>query len=204
MRWCVFPSHSLQENLIVFSAETPIAHPDVSFAFEIAFTVLMGIAAVLDARHRRIPNSIVVLIFSLGTLSLMMGIGLRAGAVRVIEGSSVGLLIWLPVWIIGKMGAGDVKFFAACAAWLGPRLALDASLISAFLGGVLALVWVSRRAIEARSAIEAPRQIAAVPAMGMGNPDDREDTEVSRVTLPYGVAMAVGLTLTAWFPHLIR
>jgi prepilin peptidase CpaA len=204
MRWCALPSHSPQENLIVFSAKAPIAHPGVIFAFEIGFTVLMGIAAVLDARHRRIPNSIVVLIFSLGTLSLMMGIGLRAGVVRVIEGSSVGLLIWLPVWIFGKMGAGDVKFFAACAAWIGPRLALDAALISAFLGGVLALVWVSRRALEARGAIEGPRQIATVPIIGIGSPDDREDAEVSRVTLPYGVAMAAGLTLTAWFPHLIR
>ena len=204
MRWCVLPSHSPRETLIVFAAESPIAHPGVAFAFEIAFTVLMGLAAVLDVRQRRIPNWIVVLIFVLGTLTLMMGIGIRAGAIRVIEGTSVGLLIWLPVWTIGKMGAGDVKFFAACAAWLGPRLALEASLVSAFLGGVLALVWVSRRAIEARGAIEAPRQLAGVSALGTGSPDDTEDTEVSRVTLPYGVAMAAGLTLTAWFPHLIH
>jgi prepilin peptidase CpaA len=204
MRWCVPPSHSPQEGLLVFAADTWIVHSSIAFAFGIAFTVLVSIAAVLDVRHRRIPNSVVVLIFSLGTLYLTMGIGLRAGAVRVVEGISVGLLIWLPVWIIGKMGAGDVKFFAASAAWLGPRLALDASLISAFLGGVLALVWVCRSALEARGAIESPRQVAAVPACGTLVPEDREDTEVSRVTLPYGVAMAVGLTLTAWFPHLIR
>jgi prepilin peptidase CpaA len=203
MGWCVLPSHSARVILLVFAAEAPIAHSSIAFAFGIAFTVLMGIAAVLDVRQRRIPNSIVVLILSLGTLYLMMGIGFRAGAIRVIEGSTVGLLIWLPVWIIGKMGAGDVKFFAAGAAWLGPRLALNASLISAFLGGVLALVWVCRRAVEARGAIGAPRQIAAVPALGTGSPDDSTDAAVSRVTLPYGVAMAVGLTLTAWFPHLI-
>ena len=117
MGWCVLPSHSPRVILLVFAAEAPIAHSSIAFAFGIAFTVLMGIAAALDVRHRRIPNSIVVLILSLGTLYLMMGLGFRAGAVRVIEGSTVGLLIWLPVWIIGKMGAGDVKFFAASAAW---------------------------------------------------------------------------------------
>jgi prepilin peptidase CpaA len=204
MRWCVLPSRSPQEILIVFAAETPIAHPGVTFAFAVAFSVLMGIAAISDVRHRRIPNWIVVLILMLGTLCLTMAFGLRAGAVRVIEGSIVGLVIWLPVWILGKMGAGDVKFFAASAAWLGPRLALDASLISAFLGGVLALVWVSRRALEARGAIEAPRQISSVPTLGTARRVDSADAEVSRVTLPYGVAMAVGLALTAWFPHLVR
>jgi prepilin peptidase CpaA len=202
MRWCVLPSHLPQEGLLVFAADTLIAHP--SFAFGIAFTVLLSIAAVLDVRHRRIPNSIVVLIFSLGALYLTMGMGPRAGALRVIEGFTVGLLIWLPVWIMGKMGAGDVKFFAAGAASLGPRLALDASLISAFLGGVLALVWVCWRTVAARGVIEAPRQIASVNAVGTRGPDDSEDAEVNRVSLPYGVAMAVGLSLTTWFPHLIR
>ena len=97
-----------------------------------------------------------------------------------------------------------MKFFAASAAWLGPRLALDASLISAFLGGVLALVWVVRRVVEANGAMEPPRQSVGAPVIRMSSRDENEDAVVSRVSLPYGVAMAVGLTLTAWFPHLLR
>jgi len=204
MGWCVLSSHSLREILIVFAADAPIAHPGIAFAFGIVFTALMSIAAVSDVRRRRITNAIVVLILSLGTLYLIVGLGFRAGVLRLAEGSAVGLLIWLPVWMIGKMGAGDVKFFAASAAWLGPRLALDASLISAFLGGVLALVWVVRRVVEANGAMEPPRQSVGAPVIRMSSRDENEDAVVSRVSLPYGVAMAVGLTLNAWFPHLLR
>ena len=188
----------------MIAAETAIAQPGVSLAFGIAFTVLMGVAAASDIRHRRIPNSIVVLIFSLGALFLTMCIGVRPGAIQLLEGGGTGLLVWLPLWIVGKMGAGDVKFFAASAAWLGPRLALDASLTSALLGGVLALVWMFRRAVEARGEIEVPHQIASCAAVGPRTSDGRQDAEISRITLPYGVAMAAGLTVTAWYPHLIR
>ena len=105
MGWCVLSSHSLREILIVFAADAPIAHPGIAFAFGIVFTALMSIAAVSDVRRRRITNAIVVLILSLGTLYLIVGLGFRAGVLRLAEGSAVGLLIWLPVWMIGKMGA---------------------------------------------------------------------------------------------------
>jgi len=177
----------------MIAAETGFAHSGRDAALLIAFTVLMGIAAASDVRSRRIPNSIVVLIFALGALFLMKGMGVSAGSAQLLEGAGTGLIVWIPMWLIGKLGAGDVKFFAAGAAWLGPHLALNASVTSALLGGALALVFMGRRKVATpdRMEILAPR---VAPAEG----------EVSRETLPYGVAMAAGLTLTAWFPHLIR
>jgi prepilin peptidase CpaA len=188
----------------VFAADTPLGVHAGSWAVGIGFTVLMGVAAVSDVRRRRIPNSLVLLIFSLGALFLTMDLGVRAGAVQVLEGASTGMLIWLPVWMMGKIGAGDVKFFAASASWLGPRLTLDATLSSALAGGVVALVWVFRRAAAVRGELDALEQPSAWTTVKIAGLDESRDSEVSRVTLPYGVAMAAGLTFTAWFSHIFR
>jgi len=92
------------------------------------------------------------------------------------------------------MGAGDVKFFAAAAAWLGPRGTLSAALVTALLGGVLGIGWVLARKL-ARNDAGGANTIAA--------PGERAGERASTVTLPYGVAMALGLGVAAWIP-LIR
>jgi len=102
----------------------------------------------------------------------------------VLEGAATGLVVWLPFWALGMLGAGDVKFFAAAAAWLGPRLALYAALLSALLGAMLALGWLFARAYR-----HEPGSSAAL---------QRVDT------IPYGVAMAAGLAINAWYPHLFH
>ncbi len=45
-------------------------------------------------------------------------------------------------FVMGGVGAGDVKLFAALGAWLGPSLTLQVFLASAILAGVYALVLV--------------------------------------------------------------
>jgi len=109
---------------------------------------------------------------------------LRQAAITVLEGAATGLVVWLPFWVLGMLGAGDVKFFAAAAAWLGPRLALYAALLSALLGAVLALGWLFAR-VNRRE----PDGAAAPKRLD---------------TIPYGVAMAAGLAINAWFPHLFH
>ena len=52
---------------------------------------------------------------------------------------------------LGVLGAGDVKLFAAGAAWLGPAGVWPATTYAALAGGVLALGWVvlgRRRPLE--------------------------------------------------------
>jgi len=157
------------------------------------FTVLVGLAAGWDIKRRRIPNQLVIGIVLLGVMFALVSRGLPRGAWSAFGGIGVGLAVWLPWWWLGMMGAGDVKFFAAAAAWLGPRGALSAALVTALLGGLLAIGWVVARMLV--------RRIAG----GAGTVSGAEifDERRSTVTLPYGVAMALGLGVAAWIP-LIR
>ncbi len=163
------------------------------------FALLVACVCVSDVRARRIPNFLVVLV---GVTGICWSIAIApwlTGGLRALGGLGVGLAIWLPFYAVRLLGAGDVKFFAAASAWLGPGGAFDAALLSALVGGAIALMYVFRdnhwMLVLAR--LSSPR----------GQPQTRADTSPSdmppRSRLPYGVAMAVGLLVVAWFPGLL-
>ncbi|HKS96938.1 MAG TPA: prepilin peptidase [Terriglobia bacterium] len=168
-------------------------HSWAAAGFGGAFTLLLVLAIAWDIRHRRIPNALVIATISLGIAFALSTLGVVRGAVVAAEGMAVGMALWLPWWWLGMMGAGDVKFFAAAAAWLGPRGALSAALATALLGGVIGIGWVVARKLVRRDAGGA-NTIAA---------DECAGERLPAVTLPYGVAMALGLGVAAWIP-LIR
>ena len=82
--------------------------------------VLAAVACLADLGWRRIPN---VVTFGGAALALVTAaatggvsaFGLAAG------GWLVGLLLFLPLFALGGLGAGDVKLLAALGAWLGPE-----------------------------------------------------------------------------------
>ncbi|HEU4564557.1 MAG TPA: prepilin peptidase [Gemmatimonadaceae bacterium] len=158
--------------------------------------LLLAAACVTDLRERRIPNELVIVLALAGLAYSVWALGPAAGAARAFLGIAVGLLFWLPWHLLKMMGAGDVKFFAAAAAWLGPVAAIEASLFSALLGGVLALVWL---AMYRGAPATAP--VAGGAAPGPEAPRARAvDGDGKRVRLPYGVAMAAGIAASAWLP----
>ena len=172
-------------------------------AFGCVFTVLMAAAAVSDIRARRIGNALVVTTLSIGTAFVLASMGPKQGIASALEGALVGLAVWMPMWAFKKIGAGDVKFFSASSVWIGPALALKASFLTAVFGGALALVWlvVGARSSRADAPLAHRAQLAPVETVDIDNVGTGEPTKMT--TLPYGVAMAAGLTLTAWFPHLL-
>lgn len=169
------------------------AHSWAKAGFGGAFTLLLVWAIASDVRHRRIPNTLVLATISLGIVFAVMSLGAAPGGAAAVEGLGVGLAFWLPWWWFGMMGAGDVKFFAAAAVWLGPRGALSAALLTALLGGVLAIGWVVVRKRVRKNAGSTNTTAA----------EERAGGQPPAVTLPYGVAMALGLGVAAWVP-LIR
>ena len=102
---------------------------------------LIAVAVVggwLDLRTRRIPNW-------LNLSGVVLGVGLNAlflrgeGAKLAAEGLGLALLIYLPLYLIRAMGAGDVKFMAAIGALIGPSNWFGVFLTSAILGGIASL-----------------------------------------------------------------
>ncbi len=160
---------------------------------EIALAALVIVAAVYDIRFRRIPNWLVVTGFGLG-LALNIFFFRVDGLILALLGATLAFAIYLPFFALRAMGAGDVKLMIAIGAFVGARNWLILFLITAILGGILAvcLLLVRGGLIRARKNVlfilgelvrlRLPYQ--RDPALDIKHP--------RAVTLPHGISIALG------------
>jgi prepilin peptidase CpaA len=108
-------------------------------ATETILLLILGTAIASDLRWRTIPNW-------LTGPSVLIGIGLHTfisqwtGLIFSLEGAALGLGFFLIVYVLGWMGAGDVKLYVAVGSFLGPAQTISAAIVIALVGGLLAFV----------------------------------------------------------------
>ena len=107
--------------------------------FQAAAVLIALVAAVWDLKTRRIPN---VLTFggALAAVVVHAYYGGWTGTGWSVAGWLVGIAFFFPLFVLGGMGAGDVKLLAVIGAWLGPGPTVWVALFSAIAGGVMGLV----------------------------------------------------------------
>ena len=165
------------------------------------FTLLLVAGCVTDLRTRRIPNELVLAILISGWLFALVSSSVAGrGLLQSLAGTAVGFGIWIAFYLLGVIGAGDVKFFAAAGAWLGPGGTWRAALIAAVAGGVLAVVVL----LMERRLGTVIRRIALAASSGSlaSVPEQTVMPGSGHKPLPYGVALAIGALVMAWLPAL--
>ncbi len=160
---------------------------------------LMAVAAaggLADLRTRRIPNWL-----NLG--GFMLGVALNTffehgGGVKLaLAGCGLALLIYVPLYMIRAMGAGDVKFMAAIGAMVGAQHWLTVFLIAAVLGGAASLCLVMvrgrlRLTLDNVSTITTELLHGRMPY----HKDPSLDVHDTRaVGLPHGASIAIAVML---------
>ncbi|MDE2343795.1 MAG: prepilin peptidase [Betaproteobacteria bacterium] len=104
---------------------------------------MAAVAAYHDLKARRVPNSLVLLG---GVLAVALSLSMQSPSFRqLVEGAVVGLMLFLPFYLMGKMGAGDVKLMVVVGAFLGVKGALVSALLAMLAGGLLALWFLAFR-----------------------------------------------------------
>jgi prepilin peptidase CpaA len=165
---------------------------------EVAVLILGALACWFDVRTRHIPN-----LLTFGGAAAALGYSLVRGGPAGLLTSALGWLagaaLFLPFFLLGGMGAGDVKLVACLGAWLGPMAALYVDLYAALAGGVMALalalatgylgqalmnVWL----LLAHWRIAGIRPLPALTLEGSRGP-----------RLPYAVPIAAGALAAIWF-----
>lgn len=155
-------------------------------------------AAATDLRSKRVPNALVLAAVASG-LALNCwrdGIG---GAAASFAGGVVGLVLFLPFFIAGGMGGGDVKLCAALGTFFGPIGIVQAALAAAVAGGACAIFVATRRG-QLREMLRRTLDILFFGAAGDEN-DTTDSTQPAwarpgAVSIPYAVPIAAG-TLVA-------
>lgn len=152
---------------------------------------LLGVAAGFDIKSRRIPNWLVLtglvtslciqLLFSSGSFSAWC-LGLLAG---------FGL--FLPLYLVRAMGAGDVKLMAMVGGFLGPAGAVGVVLTTLVAGGVLA-IGVALWSGALRHTVANVRLLVtqAIFKTLHGGSMQIDAPPISAGNLPYAVAIAAG------------
>jgi prepilin peptidase CpaA len=169
--------------------------------FQVILVLLVGIAAGYDLRFRRIPNWLVL-------TGLLLGLGLNAflfewrGVRSSLLGIGLAFLIYFPLYLLRGMGAGDVKLMAAIGAMVGPANWFGIFIITALLGGVVAMILLLARG-RLRTALWnigfLLQRLGSLKA-----PYAREELDISSpksIKLPHGVVTAGGAVLflaAAW------
>ncbi len=164
--------------------------PVLSFTSTAAVLITAWLAAASDWKYWRIPNQLLAASMAAALMVSMFttdSLTLR----DCLLGGVTGLVILMPFYLMGGMGAGDIKLLGVLGMHMGWLATLHVALISALVGGVWAIAllfarspyadWMSAMGEEmlySRKRIPAPRML-----------------KDSRATLPYGVVIAIGSTL---------
>lgn len=108
---------------------------------QVLVSLLVVIAGVYDIRYRRIPNWLVLPAVLLGfALNALISLDVMEGLMYAGKGFGLAVLIYMPLYMLRGMGAGDVKLAAALGAFVGWLNWLFLFVFAAVIGGVLALI----------------------------------------------------------------
>jgi prepilin peptidase CpaA len=156
---------------------------------------LLAVAAVSDVRTGRIPNWLVFggALYALAYNALYPVYPRDIGILFALGGLSVGLVAFLPGYLLRVLGAGDVKLMAMVGSFVGTWAAVEAVLASLITGGALAValsLYSGRLPLMLRNVVALFRgnvlTLATAPA-GLIVEGGR-----SAGRMPYGVAIALG------------
>lgn len=155
---------------------------------------LLGIAVVSDLRHHRIPNLLIVLGLVLGLAAQAYSSGVT-GVGNGLLGMLIGFGVFLPMYALGGMAAGDVKLMAMVGTFLSPHDALWAAFFSLIAGGLCGFLMVFVRGQVQQTFGRYWLILRARAYMAPGA------DEVAGKPFPYSLAILLGtLTSVFWLP----
>lgn len=176
-----------------------------------AVTIFLVLAAVIDGFELKVPNWLTYPMIISGWIyscsaAVWAGDSVWVGLGWSLLGTAVGLLLLLPAYAIGGMGAGDVKLLAGVGAWMHATHTFYGFCASAIVGAVLAVGMVLvQRSWRKHSnqfwlifneivTIRDPNELSKIAA----------ERKSSMLLLPYGIPIAIGtIAYFAWMGMLV-
>ncbi|HIF31999.1 MAG TPA: prepilin peptidase [Planctomycetes bacterium] len=180
-------------------------------------TITLIVAAVIDGMKLKVPNWITFPMVLSGWFYSVFAFGFE-GLWLSLLGTFVGLLLLMPAYAIGGMGAGDVKLLAGVGSWMyimqeaavtitHPVIAMMyAYAVSAIIGAVLAVamvVWNKSLAKHTNQFMLIVSEILTVKSPTQLS-EMAGERKSRMMLLPYGIPIAIGTIMYfAWTGMLV-
>lgn len=160
---------------------------------DLVLLLMVVIAAITDLAIRKIPNKLL-----LAAVCALLGLHLMHPAstsvLSALGGAAIGFALFLPLYALRGMAAGDVKLMATVGLFLGPAQTLHACILTWCVGGVMALgiILFTGRWSAAYNNL---RNLLLPALLRMGPPPQGAPARESVGSMPYGLAIALS---TLW------
>jgi prepilin peptidase CpaA len=163
---------------------------------------LLLFCSATDLSMRRVPNA--ALLPALMTALFLNSVdGGLAGFADSVAGLAIGLFMLMPLRVLGRMGAGDIKLLGVVGSILGAWGAIVAGLATMIAGGILGvgyMVWLMKKPDVASRMAHFVQRITGKAAV----PDDVKTWQkVRSAEIPYAVAIAAGTLATLIYLDLL-
>jgi prepilin peptidase CpaA len=152
---------------------------------------LLLAACISDWKRRKIPNLLVVLGIVLGLLAAAAGLS-GLSLVSAVLGTLVGTGLFLPLYLLRMVGAGDAKLMGMVGSFLGPLAVCWAALYTLVCGGLLAVVMLLVFGGWRATWLRLAGLFQALVSRMAGAPVQVVDTQTP-LRLPYAIAIACGV-----------
>lgn len=168
--------------------------------------MLITTSGFCDLKERKIPNKITFTGIIIGILFSITTGGV-SGLLQSIFGLFAGLTIFFLPFVMGGMGAGDVKLMGAIGALMGWKFSVMTALYSAIVGGVMVLIhllYTGKLRETLKKMLYALINMLLQYASRLGYNEtvykahekfSKNDHHYKKVYIPYGVAIAGGAVL---------
>jgi prepilin peptidase CpaA len=154
-----------------------------------AFAVVMAAAAFEDFRRLVIPNLLPILLCVLWPLYFAAAPSLY-GALAAVGCAAAVFIVGAVLFAYGQLGGGDVKLLGAAALWAGPSGTPTLLLLTAVIGGALAIFLLMPGVAHI---------VAAARALLSRSPPSVEHG--LKMKMPYGLAIIGAALIVVVFPH---
>lgn len=153
---------------------------------ETALALAIGLAASGEDLWRRNISNWIPATALAGALVVQVHNGGWYGVWQWLLGAVCGFSVFLIFYILGGMGGGDVKLMAGFGALLGTSRIVEAAILTAGIGGIIALLVVVRREIvrfwrRRRNVVDTNTEAGLAPV------SQQEDSYI-----PYAPAITLG------------
>ncbi|GAA0480491.1 prepilin peptidase [Salinibacillus aidingensis] len=155
---------------------------------EVILSVILIISLITDIKARKILNIVTIPAIGFAFIYYVITGGLH-GLLFSTGGFLLGLgLLFLP-FLLGGVGAGDVKLLAAIGALQGMQFVFYAFIYTALIGGMIAVVLLLKR----KDLLHSFKRILYVTQLKTLDSLNKDELHHA---FPYGVAIVIGTFIT--------